>query len=277
MTRIFIGYVPVIHRGYLKLWEELGDCPIYFLDGSLLDLLPHLARDVRACTGVMVCQMARTCVRQAGVISSAEWLLKIVGQASEVIMPDEDISRAVYDQYLSELPVAVQFRSVWLRWDRQNTVSELSPPSSRLISIEEFDRELLGIARREADQSSDWWRQIGALLVDNGRVVISAFNRHQPTDHTPYIDGDPRFNFNWGERIDLSTALHAEAGVIGQAAARGFSTRGTSLYVSTFPCPPCAYLIRAAQLSQVYYAGGYSLLQAGEILTAAGIELIKIE
>jgi len=282
-VNIFVGYVPVIHRGYLKLFEELvqelGDYPVYLLDGQLLELesISYLARDVRACTAINIYRMLRQYIRQVIVVSTSEKLVEAVESANKVVMPDEDVSQAVVERYLAAYAEKIEFVSAWLRWDKKSAVSEQAPNPDRQISIEELDRGLINQAYQLAERSSDWWRQVGALAVKDGQVLISAWNRHQPHDFAPYIDGDPRANFDWGERIDLSTAAHAEATIIAKAASRGdLSLAGASVYVTTFPCPGCAMSLALTGIKRVYYAEGYSRVDAEEHLKRAGIEIVKV-
>ncbi len=98
-----------------------------------------------------------------------------------------------------------------------------------------------------------------------------------PHEQSLYALGDPRGNFSWGERIELSNSLHAERSVIAQAARRGISVSGASLYVTTFPCPPCAMDIVEAGFSRLYYREGYSKVGAEDILRGGQIEIIKVE
>ena len=128
-----------------------------------------------------------------------------------------------------------------------------------------------------AEKSSDWWRQIGAVLVKDGAVLYRAWNTHMPSAQSPYIEGDPRSNFDAGERIDLSTAAHAEKRIVAWAARDGVACAGASLYVSTFPCPDCARVIAEAGVSKVYFTGGYSLLGADRIFKHYGIECILVK
>ncbi len=272
--KTFVGYVPVIHAGYTKLfWKDLLAHRLLFLDGELLSEPDYLSRDVRACRPEEIALMSQGLFGRGEVVSNAISLIYEVSKSSEVVMPDEDVSHVVADKYLNGLPV--KFLSTWLRWDKISTTSEKVPNPGRVISQDDFDLELIGLAFREADKSSDWWRQIGGVLVDDGRVLMTAFNRHQPTDYTPYIDGDPRGNFNFGERFELSNALHAEAAIISRAAKNGLSTEGKSLYVTTFPCPGCANSIKESGIKKLYYRDGYSLVAANEIL-AAHVEIIKV-
>lgn len=97
-----------------------------------------------------------------------------------------------------------------------------------------------------------------------------------PSPHTPYMDGDPRNAFHKGVNIELGTALHAEKGIICEAAKRGISLKGAYLYVTTFPCPPCAKAIVAAGFKRCYYSSGYALLDGESILKESGVEVVYV-
>jgi dCMP deaminase len=78
-------------------------------------------------------------------------------------------------------------------------------------------------------------------------------------------------------RADLSTAIHAEAAVVAQAARHGISLAGADLYVSTFPCPACARLIAEAGFRRCLFARRYSVLDGERVLRSAGVELIWVD
>jgi dCMP deaminase len=134
----------------------------------------------------------------------------------------------------------------------------------------------MGVAMKEAQKSPDWWRQVGSVIVKNGEIIFSGYNKHKPTEQTSYINGDPRSNFDAGKNIEVSIALHGEAGLIATAAREGISLQGASIYVTTFPCPNCAMLIMQSGIKKVYYKDGYSLLHAEEMFQSAGIEIVQV-
>ncbi len=98
-----------------------------------------------------------------------------------------------------------------------------------------------------------------------------------PSPHSPYINGDPRSNFNAGEMTHVSGAHHAEKRIIAHAARAGVSLLGAALYVATFPCAGCAMDIAEAGIWRVFYAEGYSNLDADGILRSKEVELIFVE
>ena len=116
--------------------------------------------------------------------------------------------------------------NIWLRWNKIMATAEKEPAPDSVISSGEFDREMMNLALSVAQKSPDWWRQIGAILVKDGKPVVTAYNHPEPDDFAQYVDGDPRSNFNWGgDHIHLCSTTHGEIGVIAGAAARGVSPR----------------------------------------------------
>jgi dCMP deaminase len=270
---VIISYIPALHEGYMKFFREHpGD--IYVLDTSLVRETPRLERDLRALEPNVVVQMLSTL--QASTTVRLLQNVKQLPKNVDIFMPDEDVNRNFANNHLADRDVT--FISSFLRWDRQITTAEFKIPADRTVSTDELDTQLLAVAQAEADKSADWWRQVGAVVVRDGKMLVASHNRPFLADsYNVNIFGDPRSNFDAGEHIELNTAMHAESSVIAQAAKKGISLEGSSIYVTTFPCPVCAKLVAAAGISKVYYDKGYSLLDAEDILEAANVELILID
>ena len=169
------------------------------------------------------------------------------------------------------------FDKLFLRWDKPITLRENIVDPNRIISQKEFDKQMIKLAFEAADKSSDWWRQVGAVATRKGKVLFVRYNKHLPSPHTLYENGDPRNNFDAGEHLDLYTSIHAEAGVIAEAARKGVSLDGAEMYVTTFPCPVCAKSIVEAGIKKVYYSKGYSLVDAEKLFNQYGVEIILVQ
>jgi len=191
-----------------------------------------------------------------------------------IVMPDEDVCHALAEEYFTENKVV--FENIFLRWDRHNSFVGKPVEADQEISEKEFDKKMCALAEEEAQKSSDWWRRIGSVLVKNDKIVLVSHNRHTPSEHMPYAVGDPRNAFNKGVAVELSSVIHSEAGIIAEAAKKGISLEGTSLYVSIFPCPPCAKLIAYSGIKNLYYAGGYGVLDGENVLKAKGVKIIFV-
>lgn len=270
-----IAYVPVIHRGYVELFRRFSAShELYLFDTPLIHLFDYLRKEIRA----LVPQEAKAALtslirRDIGLVGPAH-LQGINGAHYHVVMPDEDVCVLTAQHYLRDCEVT--FERTFLRWDRTNTTAEQPVHYDRMLPVTELDRELLGYAFTEARKSSDWWRQVGAVLVRDGKPLLVAHNSHVPTEYSPYIDGDPRNAFSKGVNIELGTVLHAEKALICEAARRGIRTEGTYLYTTTFPCPPCAKAVAAAGITRCYYREGYTMLDGERDLRDAGVEVILV-
>jgi dCMP deaminase len=272
MRTAIVAYVPVIHSGYIKLFKKYPDT-LYILGENLLAELPRIERDLRALSP----EEAKKAAAALGIFSEVRVIEKdnIDKADYEFIMPDEDIMHTIAEKYFSKDKVI--FENIFLRWDRVIPTKEISPSPSRKISHEEFDREVMKKANSESEKSPDWWRQIGAIIIKDSKIILQGHNKHLPSERTTMFQGDPRSNFDAGERIEISSALHGEAGLIALAAKKGISLEGTSIYVTVFPCPNCAKLIAASGIKKVFYSKGYSLLDAEDIFESFGVELIKVD
>ncbi len=196
-------------------------------------------------------------------------------EGDEFVVSDDEIMRELVPKYLNGKKL--EFDTTFLRWGEMNSITKTPVQNDTQISSKDFDKKIIDLAFKEAEKSSDWWRHVGAILVKDGEIVSSAYNKHAVTENTHYIDGEPRSNFKAGKAIaDLVIFQHGEAALIAQSAREGVSTTGAELYVTTFPCPTCAMLIANSGIKKVYYREGYSLLDAERILKNANVELIQI-
>ena len=269
-----IAFVPAIHAGYINFFKKYpGD--LYILDADFVADIPRLERDIRATSAEDMKKSieALSIFKNISVLHVADiGKLKIEG---DIIMPDEDVSKELKSKYFQDKKVI--FDSVFLRWNKQISTTEFTVAPDRIISIDDFDREMINEAQKEADKSSDWWRRIGAIAVKDKKVILTGYNRHLPTDISMDVYGDPRSSFDAGVSFELSTAIHGEANLVAKAAKTGINLDGASLYVTTFPCPVCAKLVAEAGFKKVYYAKGYSLLDAENLLKSYGIEIVLVK
>ncbi|WP_106396447.1 deoxycytidylate deaminase [Actinocorallia populi] len=261
-------YLPVLHAGYERLLERHGDAEVLLLGRGFHEVFPALRKDIRAL------DPARAAAYLGGpprvrVIEPEDLPGALAG---DLVMPDEEVMRELAGRYGLE----PAFERTFLRWDRPWSLEE-APVGSAGITRTELDRHFIREARGQAGRSSDWWRQVGAVAVRDGEVLAEAYNRHHPSEYSPYVDGDPRNEFRRGLRADLSTAIHAEAAVVAEAAREGFSLRGADLYVTAFPCPACARLIAETGFRRLYFTGTYSVLDGEGVLKAANVEPVWVD
>lgn len=274
--KILIAYVAVPHAGYLNFFRQYAGSILYILGEEFTKKFPSLVRHLPGVTP----EESKKMIEALGIFSEVYVLTHAMldtVRRSEIVMPDEDVSHAFAQDLGVDAPVT--FDGSWrLRWDWGTTQQKHRPKNERRISTDILDRELMSSALGVAQKSSDWWRQIGALLVSKkGKVLLVAFNQHLPSEQSAYCYGDPRSNFEPGQSIEFSVALHAEARIFAEADKHGICTKGCSLWVTTFPCPPCAYLCAFTGIERLYYADGYALVAGAEVLESKGVEIIRVE
>jgi len=269
-------YLPVLHAGYEAFLDRHADsAEILLLGTGFAALFPSMTKEIRALPPHRAAEYLRhrSGTPPVRVVEPAELPAALV--ADVVVMPDEQIMREL--AAAQGLGARASFDRTFLRWDRPWSQAQAPVDYSGSITRADLARRLLGAAHQAAALSSDWWRQVGAVAARDGRVIARAHNQHLPTEYAPYLNGDPRNDFQRGQRADLSTAIHAEAALVARAARDGLPLAGTDLYVTTFPCPACAKLVAEAGFRTCYFAGPYSVLDGESVLRAAGLELIWVD
>lgn len=274
-NKVVVAFVPVLHSGYINFFNRHRRSKLYLLDRDVYGELEQLTREIRALDPDLMRAVISSLQIFSKVAVVGRQRLQQLDRGYKVTMPDEDICRHVAKKYFPTRNI--NFESVFLRYDLPKTFSQNPVDSDRKIDLQQLDLEFMELAKSTANRSPDWWRQVGAVLVREGKVLDVAYNKHMPAEQSLYALGDPRNNFQPGEHLEISSAHHAEKVLISRSAANGVSTKGASLYTSTFPCPSCAYDIATAGIAKVYYSEGYSALEAQETLKKNDVEIIHVK
>ncbi len=275
MRPVLALYVPVLHQGYIKLFREQASevRDLYILGSDLIKELTYLEPEIRAIDPETIAKMIRTLnIFESVMVITPNNVSELAGRS--IITAREEISKRFVEKYLPSSNVA--YCSVFLRWDEASVNSSQVPKSAKVSSSAQ-DIGFMEQAAGESINSSDWWRQVGAVVVKDGTVIMRAHNRHMPSEQMPYIEGDPRDFVEAGTKTELATALHCEQQLVAEAARTGKSLEGSSIYVTVFPCPVCAKLVAYSGIKQCYFAGGHASLDGERILKSKNVELIYIQ
>lgn len=270
-------YMPVIHKGYDMLLSKYGQkAQVLLIGRSFSEQYPVIRKEIRALSPDRAAEYISFAhgISDVQVIENNDLPQIVTGPS--LILPDEDLMHDIATRYHLNDFAKLHFERTFLRWDKSWSKATRPPQFTGRVTSEQIANSFGRLAVGLGSRSSDWWRQVGAVAVRDGQILASAYNEHLPSAYSPYVNGDPRNDYRRGVRIDLSTALHAEAAVIGLCARKGTSLEGADLYVSTFPCPPCARLVAAAGFARCFFAGGYSMLDGDEILRSAGVESVYV-
>jgi dCMP deaminase len=277
MSQVAVAYIPVLHEGYRRFVDAHARGRELFVVGPSLyaDYRP-LAKDIRCLDASLVA----SAIDAWGIASGVEVLDEagagaLAARAPAITLPAEDVSYQLVERWFAHCEV--RYDTVFLRWDKSRSVQLVAPRPARRISPGDALDELALEADRAAAGSADWWRRVGAAIRFEDGTIASANNVHNPHPLSPYVAGDPRSGFSSGVGYEISTATHAEAGLIANAARDGIPTAGAVMYVTDFPCPPCAKLIAGAGIARLYYRTGYSVLDGQDVLESAGVEIVQVQ
>lgn len=271
-----VAYIPVLHEGYKRFLDaHAKNGRLYLIGPSLYVDYRPLAKDIRCLDAKLVAEAIvawRICA-EVSVLDEAG-ARRLADESPSLTLPAEDVSYQIVERFFSRC--AISYDTVFLRWDKSRTAQLLRPQAPLAVEGDEALAELVAAAEKQAAGSVDWWRQVGACIRFRDGTIVAAANEHQPHPLSAYAVGDPRASFHKGVRLELSTATHAEARLVAAAARDGMSTEGAVMYVTDFPCPPCAKLIAAAGIARLYYRSGYAVLDGQDVLERAGIELVQV-
>jgi len=273
LEKILILHVPVIHKGYLDFFKRIEGktSNIYLIDEELQEELSEIKPDIASIDSKTVKELLNKIGFENILIFSKSNIEEIRGK--EIVLIQNEISRNLYEKYLKG--EKVEWESVFLRWDKNQVLAEL-PTEDIPISKEPSDTDKMKEAYKEAEKSSDWWRQIGAVLVKNRKIVARSYNQGVPNDNTPYQLGSIRDLFKAGEKQDFSPTIHAEQKLISEAAKNGIQLQGTTLYLTHFPCSVCAKLIAYSGIKNLYFSEGASNLDGKKILELVGVKITRV-
>jgi dCMP deaminase len=135
----------------------------------------------------------------------------------------------------------------------------------------------MNITTLVAQRSTCTRRAVGAIIVKDKRILSTGYNGAPSGIRHCLEVGCLRESLQVpsGERHELCRGIHAEQNAIIQAAYHGVSVNNAVLYCTNQPCVICAKMIINAGIKKIFYQSGYSDALAQEMLSEAGIDLIK--
>lgn len=280
MKKALILYVPVIHKGYVDLLNTHKDHidHIFILHEHLVSTLT-IYKEIRMLDSTTAYSIVKNIVSKKIPVSilTTKKLpsVRVQYKHKGFITLNDEVCENLIRTHLHN--PSVIYDTVFLRWDSKKVSSDHSICFDR-ESSSPIDKKFMEIITREAEKTSDWWRRVGALVVNplNLEILFSSHNTHIPNEHTPYILGDVRDFVRAGTHGNITDALHAEQILIGTAARLGVSLKDMNLYVNIFPCPSCANLISLSGISKLFFSSGHASLYGEEVIKKAGIEIVRV-
>lgn len=273
---VLILDIPVPHRGYIDLLNthaKNGDIKTLYLVGADLLSTLELPAEIRANDPEVTQRMLTALDLPFGIeILASRGVGKLPKKG--IYTARDLVSKKLREKYFPDASVTED--NVFLRWDAGNVTAEREI-ASKSRSNDPFDIEMMRRAIELSEDSSDWWRQVGVVVARDGRVLMESYNQALPSDHKPYIDGNPRDHTVPGTLAFLVSTVHAEQSAIAKAAGQGIKLAGADLYLNSFPCPPCAASLGMAGIKRCFFSGSNMYLDAEEVLEALKIETIYVQ
>lgn len=116
----------------------------------------------------------------------------------------------------------------------------------KTCEITNWDEYFLHLAVATSLKSKDRRCQVGAVIVSQDNVVLSTgfngFARGVYDDRETYENCDEK----------LKLICHAEGNAVFNAARMGISVKGSTIYVTKFPCLACCNIIVQTGLERIY-------------------------
>ena len=136
-----------------------------------------------------------------------------------------------------------------------------------------WDEYFMGVAQLAAKRSKDPSTQVGACIIDSNKHILSVGYNGMPT-------GCSDDDFPWdreGETLDTKYAFvcHAELNAILNSKASDL--RGTTVYVTLFPCNECTKAIIQKGIGKIIYLDDKyhdteTAVAARKMLDSAGVK-----
>jgi len=272
-----VVYMPVPHRGYDLLFRRrpgVGADIVYLVGSDLLEEIGYSEKEIRAFNPWVAQKLARILLDDSVPVEILSRRNIHELYSMNIIAAADEVTRALAERYWQGMEIT--WDTAFLRYDTKRVFSQ-EPAGYDRVSEDPQDREFMALAEAIKDRTSDWWRQVGAIAVKDGKVLYVKYNRHMPSEHTPYAVGDPRDFVPAGTQSELASAVHCEQQIVAAAARDGVPLLGATLYVTVFPCPACAKFIGLSGFRRCCFGAGHASLNGVEEMKKEGVELIFVK
>tara|TARA_B110001450_G_scaffold212863_1_gene205022 strand:+ start:163 stop:711 length:549 start_codon:yes stop_codon:yes gene_type:complete len=123
-------------------------------------------------------------------------------------------------------------------------IEKLLETTTKRLSWDEY---FISLTLLLAARSPSKRLQVGSIVVKNNRIISSGYNGFpSSTPHTPIMKDGHEIN-----------TIHAEINTICDAAKRGVSIDGATMYINYFPCIYCTKSIIASGIKHIVYYRDY--------------------
>lgn len=153
-----------------------------------------------------------------------------------------------------------------------------------MANLEKDKNTFRDISRVIAERSTCKRVKVGAVLVKEGRIVVTGWNgvpagfKHCNEVHDEFDDVNSAEFRAVHAKFSEDFELHAEMNCIAFAAKHGIAVGGADMYVTVSPCRSCAKLLIAAGIRRIFYVTRYDRadLNGIELLELANVHVEQI-
>ena len=151
-----------------------------------------------------------------------------------------------------------------------NDTSVLKKIEDTLDSLDErlkWNEYFMGLAILAKQRSACSRLKVGCVIVKDNRIVCMGYNG--------FLPGAPHCS-RIRDNHEQST-VHAEVNAVSDAASRGVSLKGSTAYITHYPCLNCFKTLVSAHVNKIYYHTDYKNDElVGELSLENGVRLIKL-
>lgn len=138
------------------------------------------------------------------------------------------------------------------------------------------DKSFINIAKEIALASKCVSKQVGAVIVKDGRILSTGYNG-TPSGYqncNTFWDGEyTKDHHEWSKTYEI----HAEMNAIIWAARKGISIEDATIYVTLEPCSECSKNLIASGIKRIVYANPYEHTNSNIISKFLKDNGVKIE
>jgi dCMP deaminase len=138
------------------------------------------------------------------------------------------------------------------------------------------DRSFINIAKEIAQASKCVSKQVGAVIVKDGRILSTGYNG-TPTGYQNCCDfwggKYTKEHHEWSKTYEI----HAEMNAIIWAARKGIAIEDATIYVTLEPCSECSKNLIASGIKRIVYEKSYEHTNSSVISKFLENNGVKIE
>jgi deoxycytidylate deaminase len=145
------------------------------------------------------------------------------------------------------------------------------PTKDQLLDEKQMMQAALGAAAYSFDYAFQTGVVLGRASKNNYRFLAAAYNAVVPFQGYAMHHGAAReTHFSPPHDVNHYDTVHAEVALVLRSARLGIDLKGTSLFISTLPCPTCSRMLSQTDIVEFIYQNNHSEGYAIAMLESSG-------